>query len=74
MFSSIVIAGSGCETASIWPLSIAAITPDAVPTPMIDTSSGLRPPFDQQVLHQRLVLEPGAVTPTFMPFRSFGDL
>ncbi len=69
-----VIAGSRFDTASTWPLVIAAITPDDVPTPMIDTSSPLSPSLASKRKTTRLVLEPGALTPIFMPLRSLGDL
>ena len=74
IFSRIAIAGSRFETASTCPLVIAAITPADVPTPMIDTSSPLRPSFASRCRTMRFVLDPGALTPIFRPFRSFGDL
>ena len=72
--SSVVITGSTLETASIWPLVAAATAPAAVPTPMNDTSSPFNPSFASRCSTIRFVLEPGALTPIFIPLRSLGDL
>ena len=60
--------------ASISPFSIAATAPAEVPTPMIETSFDVSPPLLSRWLTTMCVLEPGALTPIFMPLRSFGDL
>ena len=41
---------------------------------MIEKSSGLRPALASTKLATMWVLEPGAVTPIFMPLRSAADL
>ena len=56
--------------ASIWPARMAATAPCEAPTPMIETSLGLSPALARTKLTITLVDEPGAVTPTFLPFRS----
>ena len=42
--------------------------------PMIDTSFVVSPSFARKLATQSAEAEPAAVTPTFSPFRSFGDL
>ncbi len=69
-----MITGSRFEMASISPFFIAATALEEAPTPMIATSSGLSPSRASKALTKKLVLDPGAVTPIFSPFRSFGDL
>ncbi len=59
---------------SICPLRIAASEPAVEPTPMIATSDGFSPPFARYVFSAMLVDDPGAETPNFRPFRSFGPL
>ena len=59
---------------SISPFFMAATAFDEAPTPMIATSSGLRPSPASSALTKKFVLDPGAVTPIFSPLRSFGDL
>ncbi len=56
--------------ASICPERIAATAPLPAPTPTIDTSLGFRPALASRKLTITLVELPGAVTPTFLPFRS----
>ena len=56
--------------ASIWPERIAATAPWPAPTPMIHTSVGFSPALARMKLTITLVELPGAVTPTFLPFRS----
>ena len=68
------MAGSVCDTRSTRPCSTAAITVDPAPMPMIETSDGFSPPFASRKLTTMLVLDPGALTPTFKPLRSLGDL
>ena len=67
---SSVITGSRLLMASIWPERMAATAPCAAPTPMMLTSLGFRPALARMKLTITLVDEPGAVTPTFLPFRS----
>ena len=67
---SSVITGSRLLIASIWPERIAATAPLPVPTPMMLTSLAFSPTWAITKLAITLVLEPGAVTPIFLPFRS----
>ncbi len=60
--------------ASISPRFTIATAPAVAPTPMIATSSGLSPSRASRMLTNMLVDDPGAVTPIFIPLRSFGDL
>ena len=60
--------------ASISPFFTAATAESPVPTPIIDTSSGLTPSRAISALTKKLVEEPGALTPIFMPLRSPNDL
>jgi hypothetical protein len=69
-----VITGSRFEIASICPERIAATAPLPVPTPMIETSPGFSPTLARTKLASTLVDDPGAVTPSFLPFRSATDL
>jgi hypothetical protein len=62
------------EIASIWPARIAATAPLPAPTPMIETSVGFSPALARTKLASTLVDEPGAVTPSFLPFSSASDL
>jgi len=72
--ASSVITGSRFEIASIWPARIAATAPLPAPTPMIETSVGFSPALARTKLASTLVDDPGAVTPSFFPFRSAIDL
>jgi len=67
---SSVITGSRLLMASICPARIAATAPCPAPTPITDTSLGLSPTLARLKFSITLVDEPGAVTPTFLPFRS----
>ena len=68
--TSSVITGSRFEIASICPERIAATAPLPAPTPMIETSLGFSPALASTKLARTFVDEPGAVTPSFLPFRS----
>ncbi len=69
-----MITGSRLLIASICPERIAATAPLPAPTPMIETSFGLMPALASTKLATMLVLDPGAVTPIFLPFSSATDL
>ena len=66
--------GSILEIASIWPVRTAVNATDEAPTPMKETSALLIPFLSSRYSTKFCVPEPGAVTPIFMPLRSFGDL
>ena len=51
-------------------IAVMALAPE--PTPMNDASSALRPLRTIMCCTMKCVLEPGAVTPIFMPLRSAG--
>ena len=72
--SSRLITGSTLTSASISPRLAAATAVEPAPTPMNEASSGLSPACAIMCSTMKCVLEPGAVTPIFMPLRSAGPL
>ena len=56
--------------ASISPRFMAATAVGPAPTRMNEASSAFRPFFTIRYMTKKLVEEPGAVTPIFMPLRS----
>ena len=68
--SSSVMTGSRLLIASISPERMAATAPLPAPTPTMATSPGFRPALASTKFASTLVLEPGAVTPSFLPFNS----
>ena len=69
-----LIIGSALEIASTSPRFTAATTVLPEPVPMNEASSGFSPACAIMYSTMKCVLEPGAVTPIFMPLRSFGLL
>jgi len=65
--------GSTLTMASISPRWTAATALALAPMPTNDASSRLSPCFTIRCCTMKCVLEPGAVTPIFMPLRSAGE-
>ena len=59
--------------ASISARRAAATAVDVVPVPTKDASSTFMPLRTSMYAAMKCVAEPGEVTPTVMPFRSFGE-
>ena len=73
-FSSVAITGSRLTNASICPARIAATAAADAPTPIKETSLGSMPALRRMKMAIACELEPGAVTPIFLPLSSANDL